>query len=69
MTDVQRDLIEKASAGIGAAATGSSALAVWLADMEIYLRCGVAVTGIIVGVFTILYYREAWLEKRRARAS
>lgn len=51
----------------GAAATGALSLTAWLAQMEIYLRIGVAITGIAVGVITGLYYYEAWQKMRRNR--
>lgn len=54
-------------ADVGATATGALSLTAWLADVELYLRIGVAVVGIAVGVLTGLYYYEAWREKRRQR--
>jgi Flp pilus assembly protein TadB len=56
-------------ADVGAVSTGALTLAAWLADIEIYLRIGVALVGIVVGVLTGLYYYEAWLQKRRERQS
>jgi hypothetical protein len=52
---------------IGATTTGALSLTAWLADIEIYLRLGVAAVGIAVGILTGLYYYEAWMEKRRNR--
>lgn len=54
-------------AEVGAATTGLAGITAWVAEMEIYLRAGVSVVGIVVGVLTGLYYWEAWREKRRAR--
>ena len=56
-------------ADAGATATGALSLAAWLADIELYLRIGVAAIGIVVGVLTSMYYYEAWREKRRNRGS
>lgn len=60
-------MTHEVQAAAGAVATGTLSLTAWLADIEIYLRIGVAVTGIAVGVLTGLYYYEAWKEKRRNR--
>lgn len=54
-------------ADAGAAATATLGTVAWIADLEIYLRIGVALVGIVVGVLTGLYYYEAWRQKRRER--
>lgn len=51
----------------GAATTGVMTLTAWLPQIEVYLRIGAALVGIVVGLMTFLYYYEAWKEKRKAR--
>lgn len=51
----------------GAATTGVTTLTAWLPQIELYLRIGAALVGIVVGVLTGLYYLEVWREKRRNR--
>ena len=61
------DVTHEHLAPLGAASTGALTLAAWLADIEIYLRVGAAAVGIVVGIFTALYYYEAWVQKRAHR--
>lgn len=40
------------------AVSGASALAAWLIEIEIILRVGVALVGIIAGIYAARYWRK-----------